>query len=417
MRIEKYLGEKGIKGQWRYVILIIALAVLFTDGFWYVDWNQQYAGWTFRALCILFFVYLFWHWPKNNEKYNFKIEVLLLIFLPFVSSINSYVYYDQPFMDSFYALSGNFVWVIYFMLHRYKVQESTILKAFMCIALFIVAVQVIQQFTYPNTLFGILNESTMIEHGYTDSAEQRNGLWRFRVDANAYFTAPVLFAACTWIRKKVNLKILLIIALSLVSVYLTLTRQVIGACLLAVFLSLFMLKKNKGAIKALILGVSLIAILYSYSDILFGSMAKSTQSDLSDSYIRFLAASYFWNESIKTPFLLLFGYGEPGLTGSFFQYMNYLTSVMGFFTVDVGFIGKIFTTGLIYVFVCYRVLWKLFFTYKNRTPTYIRMFVIFAAVMSIMIFPMTRAMYYLVWSLLLYISDIHSAKNESHIIK
>ena len=80
---------------------------------------------------------------------------------------------------------------------------------------------------------------------------------------------------------------------------------------------------------------------------------------------------------------------------------------MGFFTGDVGFIGKIFTNGVIYVIICYVLLWKLFFTYKNSVPTYVRMFVIFGAVMSIMIFPMTVHYQFFVWALLLYVADLH----------
>ena len=39
-------------------------------------------------------------------------------------------------------------------------QESTILKAFLIISLFIAGVQILQQFTYPNALFGVYDEES-----------------------------------------------------------------------------------------------------------------------------------------------------------------------------------------------------------------------------------------------------------------
>lgn len=294
-----------------------------------------------------------------------------------------------------------------FFLHKYKVQESTILKAILAIALFVVAVQVIQQFTYPNTLFGVMNEDTMIEEGVKEAAEQRNGLWRFRIGGNAYFTCIILFTSIVWMRKHFSSKLLVLMALMLVSVYLTLTRQIMAACFLALFFSFFLGKKNKGYMQAIIIGVVIAAILYSYSDVLFGSFAEQTSDDMSDSYVRVLAGTYFWNESISDPYLFLFGHGLPGQTGTFRILMQQLNQMMGFYTVDVGFIGMTYTFGAIYVFVCFRLLWRLFFSYKKYVPTYIRLFVIFTSVMSIMIFPMTSPYYYLVWTMLMYITDLH----------
>ena len=211
-----------------------------------------------------------------------------------------------------------------------------------------------------------------------------------------------------------NMKVAFLMTLMLVSVYLTLTRQVMAACFLALFFSFFLGKKNQGYIQALIIGVAIAAILYSYSDVLFGSFAEQTTEDMSDNYIRVLAGTYFWNESISDPLVFLFGHGLPGQTGSFKLLMQQLNQIMKFFTVDVGFIGMTYTFGAIYVIVCFRLLWRLLITYKEYTPTYIRLFVIFTGVMSIMIFPMTSAFYYLVWTMLMYISDLYINRGKEN---
>lgn len=406
ININKYVGEKERKGQLVFLFIILVLSVLYTSGFSYVNWNSTYGGWTQNVVAIFFMLFLFINWPKN-KKYHFRVDALLLIFIPFISMLNTHTLYGQGYVDSIKTLSGCFVWVFYFFLHKYKVQESTILKAILAIALFVVAVQVIQQFTYPNTLFGVMNEDTMIEEGVKEAAEQRNGLWRFRIGGNAYFTCIILFTSIVWMRKRFKSKLLVLMALMLVSVYLTLTRQIMAACFLALFFSFFLGMKNKGYMQAILIGVVVAALLYSYSDVLFGSFAEQTTDDMSDNYIRVLAGTYFWNESISDPYLFLFGHGLPGQTGTFRILMQQLNQMMGFYTVDVGFIGMTYTFGAIYVVVCFRLLWKLLVSYRKYTPVYIRLFVIFSGVMSIMIFPMTSPYYYLVWTMLMYITDLH----------
>ncbi len=406
LNLEKYTGERHMSRQWPFVLLIIVLAILYTSFFSYSNWNSTIGGWIINALSILFVIHLALCWPKGTG-YNFKTEILLLILLSYTSCINTYIFYGQSFYDSIRALTGNFVWVFYFFLHRYRVQEATILKAFLIISLFIVGVQTVQQFTYPNALFGIYSEDNMVEYGLKDMAEQRNGIWRFRMHQNGYFTAPVLFAILMWVRKRINTRLIFIMAILFVSIYLTLTRQVIGACLLAVFMSFFIGRKNKGMIRALILGVVIFSLLYAYSDVLFGSLAEQTTEDLTDDNIRIFAATYFWNESIESPLLFLFGHGVPAQYGAFAQLTNYNNLVLRFYTVDVGFIGKIYDYGVIYVLICFFILWKIFFKLKNVVPLYMRMFVIFTGVMSIMIFPMTSTRYFFVWTCMLYICDLY----------
>ncbi len=406
--INKYIGERKIKGQQKYFFIILAFALLCTHGLSYVNWNYTYGGWALNIIAIVLSLFFLLNFSKmKSTECHYRADALLLLLIPFFSIFNTHSLYGQDYMDSIKGMTGCFIWVFYFVLHKYKVQESTILRALLVISLFIVAVQVVQQFTYPNAVFGVLSDDAMVEKGAKEAAEQRNGLWRFRMGENAYYTCIILFACAVWVRRKFNMKLIILMCLMLVSVYLTLTRQVMAACLLALFFSFFLGKKNKGYMQAIIIGVVIAAILYSYSDVLFGSFAEQTSDDMSDSYVRALAGTYFWNESISDPYLFLFGHGLPGQTGTFKQLMQQLNQMKGFYTVDVGFIGMTYTFGAIYVFVCFRLLWRLFFSYKKYVPTYIRLFVIFTSVMSIMIFPMTSINYYFVWTMMMYISDLH----------
>ena len=405
LMIEKYLGER-YRNQWKPIVVIIGLVILFTHGFNYINWNPTYGGWLSKVIYLFLALFFFLKVNAKSKRYNFSKEINLLILLPFLSIINSWYFYSQSIYDSITTTFCSFVWVIYYILPRKKVSESTILRIFLYVALLIVAIQIVQQFTYPNALFGIRSEEYMIEKGLTEIAEQRNGLWRFRMHQNAYYTVPILFSSWIWLQNRVDKKLLLLVVLLLVSVYLTLTRQVMFSCALTILISYFMgrQKINKGF---LILGLILIIGLYVYYDILFSSLAEQTAEDTTEDNIRILAAAYFWNESIRNPLVFLLGCGIPVGDSMLGQHIAQLQSMFGFYTSDVGFIGQIYEKGVIYVILCYYIMYRVFFKLKNIVPTYIRMFVSFVAIMSPMIFPIISDSTFLIWSLLLYVCDVY----------
>lgn len=396
-----YTRLKG-KEKWQ-VIVLIALLALTDTGFNYVNWNPTYAGWA-QKIVFLGFIALWMMGGVRKQDCNFRTEVLLLTFLPFLSIINSANYFSQSLYGSVTALSGCFAWLLYFLLHKYKVSEAVILKTFLLIALFMVAVQIIQQFTYPKALFGVASEADLAE-GVLETAEQRNGLWRFRMHHNAYFTVPVLFAAWVWYRKGNHKNMLPLICLLLVSVYLTLTRQVMAACIITIFFSFMMDRKVKMG-TMVTLAVLVLALYYSY-DLLFSSLVDQTKEDNTKDNIRILSATYFWGESIKSPLTFLFGYGIPANGSAFAAHMDKLTTVWHFFTSDVGLIGQIYETGFLYVLSAYILWYRMFFKWKNKIPKYVRLFVLFTGAMSIMIFPLMGVSSVLIWTMLIYVCDLH----------
>lgn len=387
------------------LLAIILYVILQTGCFNFIGWNSTYGGWVNNILSYTFLVYLLIG-NRTNEECHFRTIVMLLMFIPFFSIMNSWLIYSQSPYRSFTVLLGQFVWVIYFLLHKYKVSEQAILKVFLCLALCIVAIQIVQQFTYPDAPFGTMRKDAMLEKQIIESAEQRNGLWRFRMHQNGYYTAPILFAMWIWVRNKVNPKLIVLIGLLLVSIYLTLTRQVMFACILTIFCSMFMGQRNIN-FAALIFGLIFIAGLYVYYDVLFSNLAQQTQAESTEDNVRIAAASLLWDESLKTPFTFLLGYGLPDASSQYGAYMNKLSTAYGIYTTDVGFVGQIFERGFIYVCICYYMFYQMFFKLKTVIPTYVRMFVLYAGVMSVMIFPCITPAQNIVWVLLLYICDLH----------
>ena len=336
----------------------------------------------------------------------------MLIILPFFSIINSFSIYNQGIFESARAnFSMSFIWVIYFVFHIFRVRESTVLKAFFCISVFIVAVQIIQQFTYPYALFGINTEDDIIEQGLNETAEMRNGLWRFRMHINGYYTVPIIFLMVNWLRKKIDIRLIVYFVLLLISIYLTLTRQVILATLFTIFFSFF--TKN---FRYISIGFIIALLLYMNYDSLLGDMAEKTNNELNKNNIRLYAALYYWQDSLKEFTTFLFGYGLPGPRGAFYNYVQKLHD-LGLHVVDVGFIGIIWRYGLLYVIICFYLLYCLFFKFRRYIPLYIRLFVVYVSVMAIMIFPIGASQVMtMIWPLLLYICDLHINKSQFALI-
>jgi len=68
--------------------------------------------------------------------------------------------------------------------------------------------------------------------------------------------------------------------------------------------------------------------------------------------------------------------------------------------------------GLLYVIAYFRLVYKVLLVYREYVPTYIKMFVVATGLISIMIYPLAGIMNYLVWSILLYICDLHIIKSS-----
>lgn len=395
------LAFRELKKSSRDIALIIALFAVVSAGFGYVYWGLET-----KVIIRYFGVALFFMWllsPSHNINQNFRGYVLALAFVPFLSTFNSYVLYGQSFISSMTMLTPSLLWLFYFVLHRWKVKEAAILKAFLYIALFVVAIQIIQQFTYPVAYFGVDAEEEVLAG--EEIASNRNGLWRFSIGHNGFYTAIALFSL--WVNANIKMKktYMFVIGLLLVSIYLTLTRQVIFSVILTFFCYYF-IKKERIKLWSLLFGLSILAGLYMYSDVLFGEFARMTREDATSSYVRVLEAKYYWDETFHSIPTIFLGHGIAH-SGEFMRFQQELRDIFHFYTSDVGFIGQIWTYGIFYVIICYDLLFTLFFKWKRMIPTYIRLFVLFTSFMSIMIFPMAKPVPYLIWCFLLYICDIH----------
>ena len=402
--MKAFMLKTGRSKTWE-VILIVGLFTILNRGFSFVAWPLTFTFTvrTFAVILLFFFLYyLFWG-GGLTRKQHFRYYVLALALLPFGSVFYSYSEYGQPLMDGIKGTIPSLLWLFYFVLHRFKIKEGSFLKAMLYIAIFILLVQVIQQFTYPHAWFGIHGEENLTAD--QEMAENRNGIWRFNIGLNGIFTAVCLFYFWCRLRRGMTVSYPVIVALMLLSIYLTLTRQLIFSAVLTLFLSYFM-GRRKIKVWPLLIGVITIVALYFYWDELFGYFQKQTSIDSGKNYIRFLSANYYWTETFTSVKAALLGHGSA-VSGSFLSLKTELEEDYHFYVSDVGFIGVMWVYGVFYVMVCYALLIHASVKYRHHIPLYVSLLIIFTVIPSVMIFPMNSPIKYMLWSFLLYICDVH----------
>lgn len=366
------------------LFVIILLLIIVTQGFSYFEWGKITSGFGMNFIIsgVLFIAAVIR--PKRQTE-NFSTLVYLLIIWPFFSIPCSLGIYGQTIASSIHALTPNLVWSFYFVLHRFKFKETTILKALIIYSLVMLAIMVIQQITYPTAYFGILNDDAMLEKGLSENVYKREGFYRFLVHQNGYTAVPVLLFYLSLVKKKFTLDRLAIILFMLIAVYLSLTRQVVVSCIFVVLLSFLINKKQTAKIKYLILLLLFVSFVYANFDVLWGEMFQTTKENLDKDYIRFLSYSFYWDKICENIWSFFLGHGVAK-SGEFLHQFTHWQYDLGLYSCDVGIIGIWFHYGLVYVILYF---YSLILMLKNRKkiPTYVMLFTIFAGLMSIMIFP------------------------------
>ena len=400
MAVISRLFGKGRASQYTILMLVI---LMLSKGLNCMKWPLH--GRTPLVVMSIFIVIIFFLKCRLTARQHFRYYVLFLALYPFLSIIYSSTEYGQPIFDGFKATLPSLIWLSYFLLHRFKMKEGSIMRIFFYIALFTLAVQVIQQFTYPKVLFGAFLEDSS---GFDEVlVSRRNGLWRFRMGFNGYFTAFAAFVI--WVKNK-NLPLkttLTLFFLMFVSIYLTLTRQVIIAFLLTFIFSYFM---NKERLKVwnFFIGIFIVGFIIAYSEQLFGSLMEKTREELTSDYIRFVSGKYFLSETLSSVKAMLVGHGIP--TSGAYQKLSIELMESHYFVSDVGFIGAMYNYGIPYALACYALLLNLYFARQKVVPSYIRMFVVYTTIMSLMIFPLYGPLHYFLWCCIIYMCDLHISR-------
>lgn len=393
------------KVQSRYVAYILIALVIITHGVSYVHWNEGFWNPLIKLVSVVWAFYIFTH--RDLLSCRFKGLICFLAFYPLVSIFTSAEMYEQGESISLKAVLINFVWFIYFYLHKIKLNEQTIIKAFSIFALIVVGLQVFQQFTYPAADFGVYTPEIMQALGRPEKVDIRNGIYRFRIDQNSYITVVVLLFFLFKLKDKFSIRTLSFVVLMLVSIYLALTRQVMASALFVVVLALLNIKSRKDLIKSFLFIGVLAYVGYTFSDVLFGELSEQTQDEADDDNIRVFSYVFYWDKITENTMTFLFGNGMPGSSGPFKKLMDLWQFDYGYWPVDIGVVGFWFHYGLVYILAFFYANFLFLVRYRKVVPKYLSLTVLFTFLMSIMAFPYWGLFCYFYWPFIFYLYDLH----------
>lgn len=390
-------------------ILYFAGILLFSNVFRFNFLPTQFNLLLWTVYLALFLFSIFYCIPilGFNKRFHFTKAVVPLTILPLLTIPISFSLYGQSPFSSFKALMICGVWASYYLFHLSGISEKSILKVLLFSALFTLTIQVIQQFTYPNALFGLMSEELLEKTNRVDNIEIRNGIYRFITADNSYMAVIVLLSSLSIYFIYTHRKYLVWSILMLATIYLTLTRQVLFATAIVLIFALFTFRKSRTARGKiyLILACGIIAVLASAS-LLFSDLISQTGDDFNEMNVRLLSLSVYGEMIFDNAATFLFGHGLPYELSRFGEEMAYWEN-LGLYTSDIGIVGHCFHYGFFYIIFAIVIVPILMIRQRNRIPTYIFGFLIFTFTMSVLIFPMQGPMAYYIWSSVFYISDLH----------
>lgn len=336
----------------------LLFTAVFSTNLWTLTWFDLKFYQYFHLLIMVFFI---WNIVKNTNK---KLEqgfskpfITALLLLPLLSVYSCKVLHEQSITASLTVWRMHLGWLLYFILWYKKINEQQCIKIICCIGIIYALITLGQQITYPFAPFG----SRTIGSGYTENlaggiVEKRMGFYRFGIEGVSYAVAALFIC----IAKRVNYQHLKLLILCLIlSIIACGNRQTMVSVFVAYCYYLLYRNNVKYKIGYIILISCLILFLYSFKDVLFGSLAnvsEDLESGRSFSYI------YYFNDYISNPLSIFFGNGvghESSAYGSEAIYFDNKRVILA----DIGMVGTLYYWGAIYVLTYFTAVFRLL---KNK---------------------------------------------------
>lgn len=389
--------------------VLFALFIVVSNCFAYKYWNvKSYIYLPFFAFFIFVMMKKQGILHAKRKEIKFSKLVTAMIIVPFLCFISNICNGDTEWAShptTFIHLCGSLTFLLYFVLHAWKVNEKTLVLLILTIAFCILFLQVFQQIFPSHALFGVKRDFSEEAEtaSYSDFLEVRNGLYRYRI-SGVLFTIMAMCYAWQKVMNKKNLKNILLFAAFAGSMYLFLTRQYMIASIAMCAFSAFLVGKTSlsSKLKFLIPIALLLLILYMFSDALFGSLLEDTQNqtDNSDSDIRTFAFAYYWNEIVSNNLTMFFGAGPTSSSAAY-------ASQYKMFWVDIGLVGQWFAWGIGAILTYMVLLYNLFLKRSYEIVPWVRFMAFITFITSFLIYPYPSQVQFMAWSIALYIADLH----------
>lgn len=372
----------------KYFFIIAFIFVLTLRFFSFREIDGTLEGRLVQLTAILMFVitvYKLNEINKDGRTLKSYKYVWFFYLYPFFTSVICLLYHNQSLFQSFQSLLPHWFISIYFILILLKIPPKKVIQLIIICSLIRTGLTLIEQFTYPDVPFAFRMDRYDDETNQFVAVEVRNGFYRYLI-SDAYFL-PLFSAIYSFIKymAKRDLKYILIFLFSCLGIYMDQTRQVMISLALCLCLIPFVDAKKR-RMRYIMLFLVLAAIMSANFDIWFGEALNRTRDDATESNIRVIAYTYFF-ENTGDVITSLFGNGLSYAKSTYGLEITRLQD-LGLYLVDIGIVGIIYVLG--YFFVAIFALYYLFVIFKNwkSIDSYLRVFMISILINSPLIFPL-----------------------------
>lgn len=320
---------------------------------------------------------------KSLKKVEYPKTSYLLILSGFITSIlNAQLFHDQNLVTSFIAvLPYLFAYLVFFILLKFDIPKDSIIKIIFIFCYISMAFYIVNFFTLPNRFFG----------GAIDEVDISRGFARIGVFSIELIVFMLFYSINKWSLTKKKSYLCLII-LSVVYIFLSLTRQII-------FLSLLLgvilyISKQSIYKKILVVFISILVYTYVLPKIpIYNSLVELSEIQAEENHngeenIRITAWRFYTYEYQENIFTAIFGNGVPSLGnskwGDEFQKTIYFEyGGNGCFTSDVGWAGFYWNYGIFATLGLICLLLKAIFCKKSKDNKYLTYWCVFIFLTSI----------------------------------
>lgn len=344
--------------------------------------NPTVSKFIFYLIC-LYALYVAVKYGKVLKNLKYPRTSYLLIFSGFITSIaNAQLFHNQNVVTSFIAiLPYLFAYLIFYILLKFDIPKYSIIKVIFVFCFISMFAYVVNLLTLPNKFFG----------GAMDEIDVSRGFARIGVYSIELIVFMLFYSINQWTinRKK---SYLCLIILSVIYVFLSLTRQIIFWSLI-IGLVLY-IKKLPVYKKILVIIVSVLVYEVVLPQIpIYNSMVELSKSQAEDNNdgnenVRITAWRFYTYEYQMNVFTEIFGNGVPSIGnsewGNEFERTVYLEyGGNGCYTSDVGWAGFYWNYGLFATIGLICLLFRAIFCKKQKGDEYLSYWCAFIFLTSI----------------------------------
>jgi len=334
------------------LIIVISLLLLYIQFFSFREFDDVLYGRLSRIVALFLTAILLILTAYKTKNFIDKIVIGLMI-IPWLSLISALTLHNQDYADTASVTCINFVYSLYFLLIYFKSIDA--IKIVIMFGFIWCILNVLQQYTYPNFLFG-------------KQISSRNDFLNFHVFGSEFGILFIFYEFSMFINARKIWKPLMFFLLGLYAIYLMSTRQVLVCVAISCIFGLFQSKRIK-FYQFTIVTVFIIVLYFNFST-LFGHLIEVSNKEDWSYQARSMSWLFYGITYNKGNLLaILLGNGDANITTSYGQEIDRFQSLygnnIGLWRDDVGIIGTYSIYGLFYIALVLYFFLKVIKEYKN----------------------------------------------------